>query len=210
MLCLECVIQRLTLLSPSSSPLALLFIFISLQHSNSLLFPFRIFRMEGPMHYRPSGAPVNGTSPKLVHFPRISSDTSPLKQEATIDTSRKYHRSVFDIFSFLRSKRQEKLILIRDPDLPERKAPLKPTIQRHSILKMESSVEATPYRWPHDGSLDPKTTALVIIDMQKDCKFDFTFLSRAILQPSSTTSSARHPPLSYYSTSAPFLQNPYT
>lgn len=138
------------------------------------------------MHYRPSGAPVNGTSPKLVHFPRISSDTSPLKHENTIDTSRKYHRSVFDIFSFLRSKRQEKPILIRDPDLPERKAPPKPIIQRHSILKMESSVEALPYMWPHDGSLDPKTTALVIIDMQKDCKFDFTFLSGrfcSLLQP---------------------------
>ncbi|KAG0647694.1 Ureidoacrylate amidohydrolase [Hyphodiscus hymeniophilus] len=33
---------------------------------------------------------------------------------------------------------------------------------------MESSVEASPYIWPHDKTFDPKTTALVIIDMQKD------------------------------------------
>ncbi|MCJ2031661.1 cysteine hydrolase [Methylobacterium sp. J-043] len=29
-------------------------------------------------------------------------------------------------------------------------------------------VAAEPYPWPYDGSLDPKTTALVIIDMQTD------------------------------------------
>jgi len=29
-------------------------------------------------------------------------------------------------------------------------------------------VVAEPYPWPYDGSLDPKTTALVIIDMQTD------------------------------------------
>jgi nicotinamidase-related amidase len=29
-------------------------------------------------------------------------------------------------------------------------------------------VEATPYPWPHDGTLRPETTALIIIDMQRD------------------------------------------
>ncbi|KAH8672081.1 putative Peroxyureidoacrylate/ureidoacrylate amidohydrolase RutB [Tricladium varicosporioides] len=33
---------------------------------------------------------------------------------------------------------------------------------------MGRQVEANPYLWPVDGGLDPKTTALVIIDMQKD------------------------------------------
>jgi hypothetical protein len=140
-------------------------------------------KMEGPMHYRPSGGPVNGTNPKLVHFPRISSETSPLKRETTIATSRNHHQSFLNIFSFLRSKRQERPILIRDSDIQERKAPLKPIIQRHSIHKMQSSVEASPYLWPHDGSLDPKTTALVIIDMQKDCEYRLKVISGHFSSP---------------------------
>ena len=142
--------------------------------------------MEGPMHYRPSGPPVNGASPKLVHFPPVSGDAPRLKRETIIDNSRRYHRNFFDLFSSLRSKRQERPVLLRDPDFPERKESLKPIIQRHSVLKMESSIDASPYQWPHDGSLNPKTTALVIIDMQKDCKFSDTFLSNTIFaaQPS--------------------------
>lgn len=30
-------------------------------------------------------------------------------------------------------------------------------------------IAAVPYAWPHNGSLSPETTALVIIDMQNDC-----------------------------------------
>ena len=130
--------------------------------------------MEGPMHYRPSGGPINGSSPKLVYFPRISNDSPPLKREATIATSRKYHRSFFEVFPLLRSKRHERPILIKsDPDPPQKKAPLKPIIQRHVPVEMQTSMEASPYNWPHDESLDPKTTALVIIDMQKDCRLKF-------------------------------------
>jgi len=33
---------------------------------------------------------------------------------------------------------------------------------------MEPKISANPYDWPSDGILDPKTTALVIIDMQMD------------------------------------------
>jgi len=32
-------------------------------------------------------------------------------------------------------------------------------------------VDAQPYHWPHDAPMDSNTTALVIIDMQKDCKY---------------------------------------
>jgi hypothetical protein len=32
-------------------------------------------------------------------------------------------------------------------------------------------VNSQPYNWPHDAPMDSKTTALVIIDMQKDCKY---------------------------------------
>ncbi len=31
-------------------------------------------------------------------------------------------------------------------------------------------VESDPYEWPHDAPMNPKTTALVIVDMQQDCK----------------------------------------
>ncbi|PQE09289.1 isochorismatase family hydrolase protein [Rutstroemia sp. NJR-2017a BVV2] len=33
----------------------------------------------------------------------------------------------------------------------------------------DGQVSARPYNWPHDSSLDKSTTALVIVDMQKDC-----------------------------------------
>ncbi|PSS12598.1 hypothetical protein M430DRAFT_106904 [Amorphotheca resinae ATCC 22711] len=38
---------------------------------------------------------------------------------------------------------------------------------------MQPRIEASPYLWPHDSTFDQKTTALVIIDMQKDfCSAD--------------------------------------
>lgn len=37
--------------------------------------------------------------------------------------------------------------------------------------KGEGSIPADPYRYPHDGSLSPETTAIVVIDMQRDCTF---------------------------------------
>lgn len=38
-----------------------------------------------------------------------------------------------------------------------------------------AKLQAIPYKWPHDGTLDRSTTALVIIDMQKDCKSRILF-----------------------------------
>jgi isochorismate hydrolase len=29
-------------------------------------------------------------------------------------------------------------------------------------------VEANPYNWPYDGGIDPRRTALLVIDMQSD------------------------------------------
>jgi len=40
-----------------------------------------------------------------------------------------------------------------------------------TIIMMKPSVIAEPYNWPHDGTFSPQTTALVIIDMQMDCKY---------------------------------------
>lgn len=39
-----------------------------------------------------------------------------------------------------------------------------------SCSSSDCRVVADPYGWPHNGSLSPETTALVIIDMQRDCK----------------------------------------
>ena len=45
--------------------------------------------------------------------------------------------------------------------------------RRPSFVKPElhGQLYADPYNWPHDRTLDIATTALVIVDMQKDCKF---------------------------------------
>jgi hypothetical protein len=69
---------------------------------------------------------------------------------------------------------------------PGRKILRTSTLSSISLYKMASSIEAVPYKWPHDSSFDSKTTALVIIDMQKDCKYNsiqfiFTPLSFHIL-----------------------------
>jgi hypothetical protein len=41
-------------------------------------------------------------------------------------------------------------------------------VPQHRVKK--GQIPAQPYDWPHDATLTPFTTALVIIDMQKDCK----------------------------------------
>ena len=38
-------------------------------------------------------------------------------------------------------------------------------------------MKATPYNWPHDASLAPSTTALVLVDLQRDC---MNFCERAL------------------------------
>lgn len=43
------------------------------------------------------------------------------------------------------------------------------TIGSYSAFDMRSQLQAEPYDWPHDKSLAPKTTALLVIDMQRDC-----------------------------------------
>lgn len=40
-------------------------------------------------------------------------------------------------------------------------------VPHHKVRK--GQIAAEPYDWPHDATLTPYTTALVVIDMQKDC-----------------------------------------
>ena len=41
---------------------------------------------------------------------------------------------------------------------------------RPSIAPSQGPIKAIPYDWPHDASFGIRTTALVIVDMQRDCK----------------------------------------
>lgn len=42
-------------------------------------------------------------------------------------------------------------------------------VPHHKVKK--GQITAVPYDWPHDATMTPFTTALVLIDMQKDCKY---------------------------------------
>ncbi|KAG4025338.1 hypothetical protein MFRU_060g00140 [Monilinia fructicola] len=44
--------------------------------------------------------------------------------------------------------------------------------------RLDGQFSARPYNWPHDASLDKSTTALVIIDMQKDFASDKGYLAK--------------------------------
>jgi hypothetical protein len=81
-----------------------------------------------------------------------------------------FHRKFLSCFPFLHSETTKRQTFIRSNEqVPAQKPTLKPILHRH-LGNMESRVEASPYSWPHDGTLDQKTTALVVIDMQRDCK----------------------------------------
>ena len=45
------------------------------------------------------------------------------------------------------------------------------------------SIKARPYDWPHNASLNPRTTALVVIDMQVDCKLPLRIGTSPSLTP---------------------------
>lgn len=126
-------------------------------------------RWKGAANHRAPSA-LAGTSGKLVQFPRISND-DPLLKSATA-SKRSFPRTLFHCFAFFQSKLtgpSEKSPISTVTQIPERKAPPPSTVSSISMSKMESHIEASPYAWPHDGTFNPKTTALVIIDMQKDC-----------------------------------------
>ena len=63
---------------------------------------------------------------------------------------------------------------------------------RNSSATPSTRISAQPYDWPHDGTLSPRTTALVVIDMQNDCQsLRFTSLDRQMLNAQHA-----HPPQS--------------
>lgn len=109
---------------------------------------FYVFEMEGPITYLPSA-----DGPKLISKP-VERMSLP--------------RNFF--CHFLRSKGKASPTPVKPATrFSERKAILKPILLRQNG-NMDPRIDAAPYLWPHDSTFNPKTTALVIIDMQKDCK----------------------------------------
>jgi hypothetical protein len=127
--------------------------------------------MEGPSEAPPSA----GTSSKLVSFPESTWNNEDEKAAKPTRNPRPFPFNLLTCFGTFSSQSQERKKPGRIQRAPERKILRTSMISTLSLFKMDSNIEAQPYRWPHDNSFDPKTTALVIIDMQKDCKFGFTF-----------------------------------
>jgi hypothetical protein len=123
--------------------------------------------MEGTTHTPPTA----GISSK--QFPQISNEEKH-RQDGTRagHSTAAFPRSLLGCFTFF-SKNRESSKAGPAQEVPERKVLRTSTISALSMSRMKSSIEASPYKWPHDSSFDPKTTALVIIDMQKDCEFCF-------------------------------------
>jgi hypothetical protein len=120
-----------------------------------------------PSHF--SGDHDDGTKTKLAHFHRMSNDDPLDKAESTITPS--VRQNLFNCFAFLRPRKSEKYAeQIRRQNL-ERRTPTPSIIPALSFVKMASQVDAAPYAWPVSGGMNPNTTALVIIDMQKDCEY---------------------------------------
>ncbi|TVY46689.1 Peroxyureidoacrylate/ureidoacrylate amidohydrolase [Lachnellula occidentalis] len=108
------------------------------------------------------------TNTKLVHFHRMSNDGFP---EKAVDPSITPlpHWKLFNCFAIFQPRKTTRLNAeqARRLDL-ERRTPTPLIIPALSFTKMRAQVDATPYAWPTSGGINPMTTALVIIDMQKD------------------------------------------
>lgn len=82
-----------------------------------------------------------------------------------------FPRTLF-CFAMFRSKRQDDVDndIIEDFRAAEPKILHSPTPPAMTVPQIKSAICAQPYIWPHKRNFSPETTALVIIDMQKDCK----------------------------------------
>jgi len=143
-------------------------------------------KMEAPTAAPPSAS----TSPKLVQFPENNEDKK-LPRPVT-STRSSFPHNLLNCVRLFTSKPREKKQSYQPQRVPERKILKTPTLSTLSLSKMDSSIEAKPYKWPHDNSFDPKTTALVIIDMQKDCEC-FPFKSQMCIPLSLSTITCTNP-----------------
>jgi hypothetical protein len=124
--------------------------------------------MDGPIQIHKVS---DGTKSRLGEFPRLSSfeDVVKLTEITTKGSS-------WDLLS-CSSTRSRRAPRLSERSLTERRPTFRisipPTIPPLELSEsiMVPQVEARPYSWPIDGGFNPRTTALVIVDMQKDCEF---------------------------------------
>jgi len=127
--------------------------------------------MEAAIHYPPSAESSAGASPIIARIPRIGNETA--SRRSTI-SYKSFSGSILKCLSIVsRSPKAKKQLRAHQALLPRHKEVRPYTASTISNDKMyaKTSIEAEPYSWPHDGSFDPKTTALVVIDMQNDCEY---------------------------------------
>ena len=126
--------------------------------------------MEGPTETPPTA----GTSSKLVSFPESTwnNEDKKLPKAASSIPRHSFPLNLLTFFGTFSSKSRARKKPARVQRDPERKILRTSTISSLSLYRMASRIEAVPYKWPHDSSFDSKTTALVIIDMQKDCEYN--------------------------------------
>ncbi|TAQ87883.1 hypothetical protein B7494_g3799 [Chlorociboria aeruginascens] len=108
-----------------------------------------------------------GHSPHPVTFLKPTN----ADKETTPERKTHFRRNFLDYLSLRRTRSQNSIaeIGLLDKEIENQEiSPKALQIPLKNVLKMDSRVEATPYTWPHDNTFKPKTTALVIIDMQKD------------------------------------------
>ncbi|TVY78538.1 Peroxyureidoacrylate/ureidoacrylate amidohydrolase [Lachnellula suecica] len=137
---------------------------IGIKHLDSHSFSSK---MECQSHFSESGEYHGGrTKMKLVHFHRMSSDDQLDKAELSITPS--LRQNVLNCLAFLRPRKSERNAEQARRQNLERRTPTPSIIPALSFASMMSQVDASPYAWPTSDSMNPNTTALVIIDMQKD------------------------------------------
>lgn len=133
--------------------------------------------MDCSSHYSDSVDHEDRTKTKFVHVQRTSNDDhdllGPRDKPVEQSTAPSFRRTLLSCFAFLRPRKTTRLNAeqARRQDL-ERRTPTPLIVPSLSFAKMKvAQVDAAPYAWPVSGGMNPKNTALVIIDMQKDCKF---------------------------------------
>jgi hypothetical protein len=128
-------------------------------------------------------------SSKLVHFSRTSKEDTLGESAPSSRTVTSFPRTLLNCLSFLQPRRSRHQCETSTTHWSEQKDFIARTISTVS-LKMKSSIKADPYNWPHSRDFDPTTTALVIIDMQRDCK---SCPSLTLFFTKPTPLSTRHP-----------------
>jgi hypothetical protein len=127
--------------------------------------------MEGSIPYSTTQIPSPETSPKVVHFspthPTYHKDKE--DQELPEPPKQNFSQKLLSGFKFKQTKVPRKKVTSLPKRLPKQKPLQTLTIEDLTLSEMQASVEARPYKWPHNGGFSPETTALVIIDMQRDC-----------------------------------------